>query len=145
MAYASVRMTETSPLPRQSSQAPVVSMASLCRWRYQGSINLWPPDPEGERLSFVGRTWRTDLTLSKQSRAINSLLSCLSMVWAGPWLQARQCFQVISVTTIQIELLLCPVIVLETLGSLLGAGVSVCHAKFFTKHFKCYAYSADLL
>lgn len=82
-------MTETSPLGRLSSQAPVVSMALFWDQSYQDSISLWPPCPQDGGGGFPG--WEehggNDLTLARQSRAINSPVFCSYSVLATSWQQ----------------------------------------------------------
>lgn len=111
-ARASVKMTQTSPLPGQSSQIHVAQ-------RYQDSISLQPPQPGDEKLSCgVGTGWGLILLCLDKAGwwALNVLLvHSLSRILAtGAVLE--QSFPVGSINTIQVELLYCPAIFFGDLG-----------------------------
>lgn len=77
MAHASIKMMDTSPLPRQSFQAPVVSIASFGAKGTRGPQVFSHQKIRG--LPVVKKHGEGDLTLlCLGSGAINSPLSCLS-------------------------------------------------------------------
>lgn len=85
IAYVSVKMTEIYSLLPWSSQVPLVSSMASFGAEVPGQLGL----EELRDLSHGGGTWATDFTLSRQNWVINSLVSCLSAVWAESWWWTR--------------------------------------------------------
>lgn len=129
-------MTETNPLPRQSSQAPVFSMELGAE-----IPGLWLPGPEGKRFSCGGGTWGRLilLCLGKMGQLALRCPAC-SQFGPGPGgrCSIRQSCPAVSVTTIQAQSLQCPAIIFGDFGVTDRSWRVSVTGSFSIKHFKCH-------